>query len=138
MGFAPNVILVGKIIMLPNLHLLKTRRCTFGGQNNHAAKITSTCFTWKMSRCNFGGQNKKWRELFPVHEIRRIHGRKVFQNGGTCFKLTGTCFTIKKTKFRSKFWREKGPESQYNNSRILQNSEWISQPSVPMDLLVLN
>jgi len=63
--------------MLPKLHLLKTSRCHFGGQNNHAAKITSTCFLlgkWvnvilagkiimppnfhllKTSRCNFGGK----------------------------------------------------------------------------------
>jgi hypothetical protein len=50
-----DVILAGKIIMPPNLHLLKTSICNFGGQNNHAAKITSTCFTLKTSRCNFGG-----------------------------------------------------------------------------------
>jgi hypothetical protein len=37
-----DVILAGKIIMLPNLHLLKTSRCGFGGQNNHAAKLTPT------------------------------------------------------------------------------------------------
>jgi hypothetical protein len=38
---------VGKVIILPNLHLLKTSRCNFGGQNNHAAKNSSTQFTWK-------------------------------------------------------------------------------------------
>jgi hypothetical protein len=44
--------------MPPDLHLLKTSRCNFGGQNNHATKIASTCFTWKTSRNNFGGQKK--------------------------------------------------------------------------------
>jgi hypothetical protein len=33
--------------MPPNLHPLKMSGCNFGGQNNHAAKITSTCFTGK-------------------------------------------------------------------------------------------
>jgi hypothetical protein len=31
-GFAPNVILAGGIIMPPNLHVLKIRRCNFGGK----------------------------------------------------------------------------------------------------------
>jgi hypothetical protein len=72
-----GVILAGKIIMPPNLHLLKTGTCNFGRQNNHAAKITSTCFTWKTSRYNFGGQKKR-QEHFPVHEIGRIDGGRGF------------------------------------------------------------
>ncbi len=37
-----DVILAGKVIMPPNWHLLKTSRCDFCGQNNHASKLTST------------------------------------------------------------------------------------------------
>jgi hypothetical protein len=80
-------ILVGKIIMPLNLHLLKTSRCNFGGQNNHAAKTKFTRFNWKTSKCNFCGQDKKWRELFPMHEIRRINGGKVFQNSRNVFRI---------------------------------------------------
>ncbi len=49
--------LAGKIIMPTKIHLLKTSRCNFGGQNNHATTITSTHFSWKTSRCIFGGKN---------------------------------------------------------------------------------
>jgi hypothetical protein len=82
----------------------KTREKSF------PAEITSTRFTWKMSRCNFGGQNKKWRELFPVHEIGRIDGGKVFQNSGNVFQFGRYIFYDKKTKLRSNFRWQKGPE----------------------------
>jgi hypothetical protein len=53
LGKQVDDILAGKKNTPTNVHLLKTSRCYFGEQNNHAAKITSTCYTWKMSRCNF-------------------------------------------------------------------------------------
>jgi hypothetical protein len=65
-----------------------------------------------MSRCNFGRQNKSWRELFLVHEIGRINGGKVFQNIVNLFQISGNMFYIGKTKFRSKFQQEKGPEPE--------------------------
>ncbi len=70
----------------------------FWWENNHAAKITSTCFTWKTSRCNFGGQNKKLRELFPVHEIKTIDGMKVFQNIENVFWIGGNIFYDRKNQ----------------------------------------
>jgi hypothetical protein len=38
------------------------------------------------------------QEIFTVHEIRRINGRKVFQNSGNVFQIGGNMFYDRKNK----------------------------------------
>ncbi len=82
------MILGGKIIMPPKSHLLVLL------EKLVTTKITYTCFTstWKTSRCDFGGGKIKWWEHFPMHEIRRINGRRGFQTGGNVFQISGNKF----------------------------------------------
>jgi hypothetical protein len=66
------------------------------------AKITSTGFTWKTIRCNFCGQNKKWWEGFPMHEIVRIDGGKVFLIGRNMIRIGGNKFHDRKNEIPMK------------------------------------
>jgi hypothetical protein len=68
-----DVILAGKIIMLPNYHLLKTSRCNFGGQK----KSGNICRCMKSEESMAGKDSKLAR---------------------TCSKLMATNFTIKKNE----------------------------------------
>ncbi len=61
-----------------------------------------------------------------MHEIRIIKAGEYSKLVGTCSELVGTSFTIKKMKFQWKFWG--GKVQNWNNCRILRNSDQVSQP----------
>ncbi len=99
MGFAPNIILAGKIIRLPNLHLLKTSRCNFGGKIIMPPKLHLLVLLQKHIDVILEGKIKNDGNVFQCMKMEESMARKYLETPGMRSELGGTCFTIRKTKF---------------------------------------
>jgi hypothetical protein len=105
---------VGKIIMPPNLHLLKTKRCNFGRKIIMPPKLHLLVLLGKQVDVILAGNIKNGGNVFWCLKSEELMAGKYSKTLGTCFELAGTCFMIGKTKFQSKF-QQKNVCIIYNN-----------------------